>query len=71
MKNIYKFSLIVLACVAVVGLGFGVRALINKLNDGAKSIIDEQPVYTAENEPDLPTEKADAAETESRTDGAG
>ena len=64
MKKVFKIVLIVISCVAVLGLWIGIRALINKQNDGAKSIIDEQPVYAAENEPDPPTETVIAAETQ-------
>lgn len=64
MKKIVKISLIIIACGAVLGLGIGARALIGQQIEGARPIIDEQPVYAAEDGSDKPEETSDMLETE-------
>ena len=59
MKKTSKGVLILLACVAVFGLGFGIRVIVDQRNMPAKAVIDEQPVYAIEDgEPGLPVTTA-------------
>lgn len=58
MKKTLKIIWILLACVVVLGLGLGVRALILQRDVRAEAAIEEQPVYAAENAFDLSTSTA-------------
>jgi len=59
VKKTRKGILILLTCVAVFGLGFGIRVIVDHRNMPAKAVIDEQPVYAIEDvEPGLPVTTA-------------